>query len=119
MEIEPLERLIELSLLYDFYGELLNKHQKQIFEDYILNNLSLSEIAQNQGISRQGVYDLVKRCSKQLEEYENKLKLIDKFEQTKEKIILIQRTAQQLKETKEIRLAERIEELAELVLKEL
>lgn len=80
---EKLDRIVELSLLFDFYGELLKDHKKQIFEDYVLNDLSLSEIAEEQGISRQGVYDLVKRCSKELMGYENKLKLIEKFEQTK------------------------------------
>lgn len=80
---QKLDRIVELSLLFDFYGELLKDHKKQIFEDYILNDLSLSEIAEEQGISRQGVYDLVKRCSKELMEYENKLKLIEKFEHTK------------------------------------
>lgn len=80
---EKLDRIVELSLLFDFYGELLKDHKKRIFEDYVLNDLSLSEIAEEQGISRQGVYDLVKRCSKELMGYENKLKLIEKFEQTK------------------------------------
>lgn len=80
---KKLDRIVELSLLFDFYGELLKDHKKQIFEDYVLNDLSLSEIAEEQGISRQGVYDVVKRCSKELNEYENKLKLIEKFEHTK------------------------------------
>lgn len=80
---QKLDRIVELSLLFDFYGELLKDHKKQIFEDYVLNDLSLSEIAEEQGISRQGVYDLVKRCSKELMAYENKLKLIEKFEYTK------------------------------------
>lgn len=80
---KKLDRIVELSLLFDFYGELLKDHKKQIFEDYVLNDLSLSEIAEEQGISRQGVYDIVKRCSKELNEYENKLKLIEKFEHAK------------------------------------
>ena len=54
--------IFKSSLLYDFYGELLTEHQKEIYEDFILNDLSLGEIAQDRGISRQGVHDLVKRC---------------------------------------------------------
>ena len=83
-ETEKLMKVVELSTLFDFYGELLKDHKKQIFEDYIWNDLSLSEIAEQQGISRQGVYDIVKRCSKDLMEYEKKLKLVEKFEMTKQ-----------------------------------
>lgn len=78
-----MERFVEQSLLYDFYGELLTEHQKAIYEDYVLNNLSFSEIAQEKNISRQGVHDLIKRTTKILEEYEEKLHLIEKFNQIK------------------------------------
>ena len=54
-----MERIVEQNLLYDFYGELLNDHQKKIYEDAIYNDLSLSEIADEYGISRQGVHDLI------------------------------------------------------------
>jgi len=93
---EKLDRIVELSMLYDFYGELLKNHKKQIFEDYVLNDLSLSEIAEEQGISRQGVYDLVKRCSRELMEYENKLKLISKFEHTKDMVNEIKELSRQM-----------------------
>lgn len=83
---EKLKEKVELSILFDFYGELLKNHKKHIFEDYILNDLSLSEIAEEQGISRQGVYDIVKRCSKQLRECEEKLCLVKKFEKTREMV---------------------------------
>ena len=72
------ERLRQ-AYLFDFYGEMLNEHQRQIYEDYILNDLSLSEIAGEEGISRQAVQDMVKRCSKKLEDYEAKLHLVEKF----------------------------------------
>ena len=65
--------------LFDFYGELLTEHQRSIYEDYCLNDLSLSEIAESEGISRQGVHDLIKRCTKTLQGYEDKLHLVDKF----------------------------------------
>ena len=63
---EKLKEVYELSILYDFYGELLGDHKKQIFEDYVLNDLSLAEIADNAGISRQGVHDIIRRCTKAL-----------------------------------------------------
>ena len=71
--------ILEQALLYDFYGELLNAHQKEIYEQFVLEDLSLSEIAADAGISRQGVHDLVKRCQKTLEGYEEKLHLVEKF----------------------------------------
>ena len=81
-----MEKILEQSLFFDFYGELLTPHQKAIYEDFVLNDLSLSEIAQDQQISRQGVYDIIKRCNKQLEGYEAKLHLVDKFLKAKHKI---------------------------------
>ena len=74
-----LEKLEYKGMLHDSYGELLTQHQKKIYEDVILNDLSLSEIADEQGISRQGVHDLIKRCDRILAGYENKLHLVEKF----------------------------------------
>ena len=81
-----LEKIVEQGLLYDFYGELLTEHQRQIYEGIVYENLSLGEIATEQGISRQGVHDIVKRCDKALIGYENKLKLIERFLKIKERI---------------------------------
>ena len=78
--------LLEQALLYDFYGELLTEHQKEIYEQFVLEDLSLSEIAESEGISRQGVHDLIKRCNKLLEGYEAKLHLVEKFLSVKEKV---------------------------------
>ncbi|NLZ73936.1 MAG: YlxM family DNA-binding protein [Bacteroidales bacterium] len=94
---DKLKEIVELSVLFDFYGELLKDHNKQVFEDYILNDLSLGEIAEEKGISRQGVFDIIKRCSKQLKDYEVKLNLVKKFELTKSKVNQIKDTAKQLK----------------------
>ena len=59
-----MEKIVEQTLLYDFYGELLTEHQRQIYEDVVFNDLSLSEVAEDRGISRQGVHDMIRRCSK-------------------------------------------------------
>ena len=74
-----MEKLIERGLLYDFYGELLTQHQQDIYSEIVFNDLSLGELSEAEGISRQGIHDLIKRCDKQLEGYEDKLKLIEKF----------------------------------------
>ena len=84
-----MERFVEETLLYDFYGELLNEHQRGVYEDAVFNDLSLSEIADEYGISRQGVHDLIKRVSNTLEGYESKLHLVEKFMDTKAKITRI------------------------------
>lgn len=81
-----MERIVEQAFLYDFYGELLTKHQQQIYEDFVLNDLSLSEIAQERGVSRQGIHDIVKRCDKALAQYEEKLHLVEKFLLTRQKV---------------------------------
>ncbi len=78
--------IFESSLLYDFYGELLTEHQKEIYEDFMFNDLSLGEIAEDRGISRQGVHDLIKRCDKLLSGYEEKLHLLERFTKTKEDV---------------------------------
>lgn len=90
-----MEKIVEQGLLYDFYGELLTKHQRQIYEGIVYDNLSLGEIAQEEGISRQAVHDIVKRCDKTLRGYEEKLKLIAKFENIKAKVSSINRLSEQ------------------------
>ena len=67
-----MEEKLEQAYLYDFYGELLNEHQRQVYEDFVFNDLSLGEIASEEGISRQGVADLIKRCNKKLLDYEDR-----------------------------------------------
>ncbi len=81
-----MDRIFERALLYDFYGELLTPHQQNIFESVVFEDMSLGEIAQEHGISRQGVHDLVKRCDRGLLEYEEKLHLVKRFSDAKEKI---------------------------------
>lgn len=81
-----MEKIFKQTLLYDFYGELLTEHQRNIYEDAVYNDMSLSEIAQEYGISRQGVHDLIRRCDKILQDYEDKLQLVSKFTEAKEKV---------------------------------
>ena len=81
-----MNEILEQALLYDFYGELLTDHQKEVYEQFVLGDLSLGEIAREEGISRQGVHDLVKRCSQTLKGYEEKLHLVEKFVSVREKV---------------------------------
>ncbi len=110
-----MEKIVRQNLLFDFYGQLLTEHQKKVYEEIIINDLSYSEIAQIEGISRQGVYDLIKRCDKILEEYEDKLKLIEKFQNTKKMVSQINELANELKEDNDnIILIDKIEEIVKI-----
>ena len=80
-----MEQIVEQGILYDFYGELLTEHQRRLYEDAVYNDLSLREIADENGISRQGVHNLLRRCDKILEGYEEKLHLVEKFIRIKKK----------------------------------
>lgn len=64
-----------LIILYDYYGELLSEDNRKYFEDYYFDNLSLGEIAENSGISRNAVHKHIKTCESKLIFYEEKLKL--------------------------------------------
>lgn len=111
-----LAEVYELSMLFDFYGELLGDHKKQIFEDYMLNDLSLAEIADNTGLSRQGVHDIIKRCTKALRGYEEKLHLARKFEDTKRLVGEIRQISQEIAQTKDVSRVGEIVARAEYIL---
>lgn len=117
--IDKLEEFCQLSILYDFYGELLGEHKQQIFENYVQNDLSLAEIADEAGISRQGVHDIIRRCTKALKEYESKLKLAQKFDLTKKHITDIKHIAEKVLEDGDVSQVKKIAEISEQMLKEL
>lgn len=91
--------ILKLTLLFDFYGELLTAKQKDAFSLYYQNDLSLSEIAAEQGVSRQAVQDQLKRTEKILLDYEDKLGLVEKFLHQKQLVRQIKDIAEQMEET--------------------
>lgn len=70
-----LEKVTHLNELFDIYSQLLTQKQRRIFELYYQEDLSLGEIAEEEGITRQAVYDTLKRVSKQLQDYEKELRI--------------------------------------------
>ncbi|MGI6182294.1 MAG: YlxM family DNA-binding protein [Agathobaculum sp.] len=70
---------LEMSLLFDFYGETLTEKQRELFDLYYNEDLSLSEIAEHAGITRQGVRDSIKRAEHALHEMEQKLGLVARY----------------------------------------
>ena len=107
-----MEKFVEQTLLYDFYGELLTERQQQVYESVVLEDYSLSEVAEDLGISRQGVHDMIKRCNHTLEEYESRLHLVEKF-------LCIRKQVQKIKELAVGYNAGEITEITNKILEEL
>lgn len=81
-----MEKNVKISVLNEFYGRLLTKKQYEMIEDYYNRDLSLSEIAENNEITRQAVRDILKKGEKKLFEYEGKLQLMKKAERKEKQI---------------------------------
>lgn len=114
-----LAKNLEISLLYDFYGELLTEKQQEVIEFYYNQDLSLAEIAVHSGITRQGVRDCIKRAEFSLLEFERLLGLAKKFGQIRnsldaiaEKAAEIDRVNSRLGDTKEI--SDRVRDITRL-----
>ena len=107
-----MEKFVEQTLLYDFYGELLTERQQQVYESVVLEDYSLSEVAEDLGISRQGVHDMIKRCNHTLEDYESRLHLVEKF-------LSIRKQVQKIKELAACYNAGEITEISNEILEEL
>lgn len=112
-------KIVEQSMLYDFYGELLTEHQKNIYEDVVFNDMSPSEIAREEGIYRQGVHDLIKRCDKILRDYEDKLHLVERFMQTKKDVELIKKYSNECKVNNNLKEIDEIISISDKILSEI
>ncbi len=104
------------AMLYDFYGELLNERQREIYSAFAMEDLSLSEIAETHGISRQAVSTMVSRCRRALREYEERLHLVARFEEIREMAAKIRTLSASLPEADTAR---EIEGLTDLIIHEL
>ncbi|MGR6836610.1 YlxM family DNA-binding protein [Syntrophomonas erecta] len=81
-----LEKIEHITMLKDFYGPLLTEKQQAVLYLYYENDWSMTEIAGHMGITRQAVFDLLKRSEKALEEYEDRLHLVARFYQVRRKM---------------------------------
>ena len=84
-----MEKLLYNTLLYDFYADLITKRQRSIYQMYYLENLTLAEIGENFGITRQGVNSSLKYARKSLESLEETLGLIKKHKDAKEHVVAL------------------------------
>jgi len=94
-----LDKTIEISMLFDYYGKLLTDKQQKIIDLYYYQDLSLGEIAENLDISRQGVYDHLNRAENTLKSYEDKLQLVKR---NKKNIGIINELIRHIKDDDEI-----------------
>lgn len=85
-----------MAMLFDFYGDLLTERQREFYDLYYNEDLSLAEIAENYGISRQGVRDVIVRAEAAMTEIEDKTHIIRRFQQSKTAIAAINDAADQL-----------------------
>lgn len=104
-----MEKIVRQGILYDFYGELLTGHQKEVYEMLVIENLSQSEIADRLSITRQAVHDLIKRIDGILEEYELRMGLVSRFESVRTLIDRLEAFTEA--DSEEYRLCEEIKEL--------
>ncbi len=87
---------LDVVLLADFYGEMLTENQRKFIEYYYSDDLSLSEIAQNEGITRQGVRDAVKRAETQLYDMEKKLGFAERTKKISEALEVVMENVEQI-----------------------
>ncbi len=92
------EKLVQVGILFDFYGKLLSERQYSIVELFYLQDLSLSEIGEELNITRQGVYDALKRAEDNLYRYEETLGLAKKFNSSHKIIKDILKTSRDIRE---------------------
>jgi predicted DNA-binding protein YlxM (UPF0122 family) len=89
---------LDVVLLTDYYGEMLTENQRKFIDYYYNDDLSLSEIAENEGITRQGVRDAIKRAETQLFDMEKKLGIAERAKRTKDSLLAIEQCADQISE---------------------
>ena len=100
-----MEKIVEQALLFDFYGELLTKHQRSIYEEVVLDDYSLSEVAENHGISRQGVFDNLSRTEALLKNMEQKTGCVQRDQRCRRVIAQILEAAKQLNEIENLQVS--------------
>lgn len=116
MIIQSMDSIARTSLLFDFYGGLLTEKQRQVMEFYHEENLSLAEIAEEFGISKQGVHDTLKKAEKALNDYEEKLGLVERLLETRKAVSEIDRKIDEISlKTDDRELADGLKEIKNII----
>ena len=118
-KVAELKDALKEALLFDFYGNLLKDKQREIYEASVMEDMSLSEISKEYGISRQAVSAMLNRCRQSLSGYEEKLGLIKRFEETGRLVREIKAAAESILEKTNNAEAGRIASIADRILGDL
>ena len=90
-----MDEILRRTLLFDFYGELLTDHQQKVYQEVVFDDVSFSELAERENVSRQSIHELVRKCDRTLESYEEKLGLVARSENIRKNVSLIRQTLDQ------------------------
>ncbi len=93
-----MEKFVVITYLFDFYQEVLTDKQRELLRDYYFEDLSLGELAQQHQISRQSIFDTIKKAEQKLLDYENKLHLFDKYQYEQQTLTKIKHLCEQMQE---------------------
>ena len=97
-----MEKKVEISIMLEIYGKLLTEKQYEYMNYYYNEDLSLSEIAENENITRQAVMRILQKSTKKLEEYEQKLQIMEKQKQIKKNVEILKTKIKQSEEIDKI-----------------
>lgn len=114
-----MEDRIKISILMDYYRELLTEKQKNVMELYYNQDLSLSEIGELTNTSRQAIHDTIKRCNRLLTDYEDKLKFVEKIYKIKENRTLLIKKINSLEEDIEKKYQDYLQEIKNIIIEDI
>lgn len=113
-EIE-MEKFVVITYLFDFYQDLLTEKQSNLLREYYFEDLSLSEMAEQHGISRQSAFDTIKKAEQKLLDYEDKLQLFAKYQSNEQILLQIKALCEGLRENLEDESTNSVNEVISLV----
>ena len=110
-----MEKFVVITYLFDFYQDLLTKKQSNLLREYYFEDLTLSEMAQQHGISRQSAFDTIKKAEQKLLDYEEKLRLFEKYQNNEQALLKIKALCVKLSEDLENEYTNSVNEVITLV----
>ena len=110
-----MEKFVVITYLFDFYQDLLTEKQSNLLREYYFEDLSLSEMAQQHGISRQSAFDTIKKAEQKLLDYEEKLRLFEKYQNNEQALLKIKALCVKLSEDLENEYTNSVNEVITLV----
>ena len=110
-----MEKFVVITYLFDFYQDLLTEKQSNLLREYYFEDLSLGEMAQQHGISRQSAFDTIKKAEQKLLDYEEKLHLFSKYQSNEETLLKIKKHCEQMRKSLEGENANSVNEVITLV----